>query len=237
MKDAYYSVVEDLNQKYGKASYESDSNICYGAGLCTVRLLDFNNDGTDELFVIFRYDKKVSAENENGEHVLNEEPDYRMEVYAWNGSTAVRAFDSDGVSAMQEKDDDSRFYILQNDDGKINICRNSYSYSAKTARVWSGTSRISAQDESGIFEPIFTANAESDYGYRTYMINGEKIYRRDFEKSGCVVPYFCGNNTDYDESEFEIRWLCGDSSKGSDIRDMISETQKTIRSLNSAYQP
>ncbi len=237
MKEAYYSVVEDLNTKYGKASYDSESDICYGAGLCTVRLIDFNNDGTDELLAVFRYDKKVSAENESGEHVLEEEPDYRLEVYAWNGSTAVRAFDSDGVSTMQEKDDDSRFYILQKDGEKTNICRNSYSYSAKTARVWSGTSRISAQNGSGIFEPIFTANAESDYGYMTYMINGERSYRRDFEKNGCVVPYFCGSNTDYDDSEFEIRWLQGDSSKGSDIRDMISETQKTIRELNSAYQP
>ena len=237
MKDAYYSVVEDLNAKYGKASYESGSDICYGAGLCAVRLIDFNHDGTDELLAVFRYDKKVSAEDKNGEHVLKEEPNYRMEVYAWNGSTAVRAFDSDGVSAMQEKDDDYRFYILQKDDEKTYICRNSYSYSAKTSRVWSGTSRISAQGENGIFEPIFTANAESDYGYMSYMINGEKSYRRDFEKNGCIVPYFCGNNTDYDDSEFEIRWLQGDSSKGSDIRNMISETQKTIRSLNSAYQP
>lgn len=49
---------------------------------------------------------------------MKEEPNYRMEVYAWNGSTAVRAFDSDGVSTMQEKDDDSRFYILQKDDEK-----------------------------------------------------------------------------------------------------------------------
>ena len=237
MKDAYYSVVEDLNAKYGKASYESVSDICYGAGLCAVRLIDFNHDGTDELLAVFRYDKKVSADDKNGEHVLKEEPNYRMEVYAWNGSTAVRAFDSDGVSTLQEKDDDSRFYILQKDDEKTYICRNSYSYSAKTSRVWSGTSRISAQGENGIFEPIFTANAESDYGYMSYMINGEKSYRRDFEKNGCIVPYFCGNNTDYDDSEFEIRWLQGDSSKGSDIRNMISETQKTIRSLNSAYQP
>ena len=96
---------------------------------------------------------------------------------------------------------------------KTYICRNSYSYSAKSSRVWSGTSRISAQGENGIFEPIFTANAESDYGYMSYMINGEKSYRRDFEKNGCIVPYFCGNNTDYDDSEFEIRWLQGDSSK------------------------
>ena len=43
--------------------------------------------------------------------------------------------------------------------------------------------------------------------------------------------------TDYDKEEFEIRYLQGDSSKGAQIRESISETQKTIRSLNSAYQP
>lgn len=55
----------------------------------------------------------MATENKNGEHVLNEEPDYRLEIYSWNGSTAVRAFSSDGVSTMQEKSDESRFYILQ----------------------------------------------------------------------------------------------------------------------------
>lgn len=237
MKEAYYSVAEGLNQKYGKASYESDSNICYAGGLCTVRLIDFNNDGTDELLTVFRYNKKVATENKNGEHVLNEEPDYRLEIYSWNGSTAVRAFSSDGVSTMQEKSDESRFYILQKDDEKTYICRNNYSYGKSSSRVWNGTSRISAQSDNNIFEPIFTANVECDYGYMSYMINGEKTYRRDFEKNGCKVPYFCNESTEYDEEEFEIRYLQGDSSKGTQIRESISETQKTIRSLNSAYQP
>ena len=237
MKEAYYSVAEGLNQKYGKASYESDSNICYAGGLCTVRLIDFNNDGTDELLTVFRYNKKVATENKNGEHVLNEEPDYRLEIYSWNGSTAVRAFSSDGVSTMQEKSDESRFYILQKDDEKTYICRNNYSYGKSSSRVWNGTSRISAQSDNNIFEPIFTANVECDYGYMSYMINGEKTYRRDFEKNGCRVPYFCNESTEYDKEEFEIRYLQGDSSKGAQIRESISETQKTIRSLNSAYQP
>ena len=138
---------------------------------------------------------------------------------------------------MQEKSDESRFYILQKDDEKTYICRNNYSYGKSSSRVWNGTSRISAQSDNNIFEPIFTANVECDYGYMSYMINGEKTYRRDFEKNGCRVPYFCNESTEYDKEEFEIRYLQGDSSKGAQIRESISETQKTIRSLNSAYQP
>ena len=233
MAEAYSEIVQNYALKYGEPEYDSSSRVCYAKGLCVADLIDFNGDGVDELFTIYRFSKKVSATDENGEHVLKSEPEYKAEVHMWNGNTAVKAFEIEGISEMQDKDSSDGFYILRKNGSKTDICKNTYVYNEKTTRVWKGTSRISEMDEDGTFSPVFIAEINSNYGYETYQINGERVYRREFNTDGYVVPYFC-NDDEYDTNEYTVVYLQGKSNRGSDIQKRISQTQKNIEDIRSA---
>lgn len=86
------------------------------------------------------------------------------------------------------------------------------------------------------FQQFFSAAVNSDWGYLTYRLNGEKVYRNEFKKSGYKVPYFC-NSDDYDKNEFSIIYLQGRARYGNDIKKAVSETQKNIKEINSSYSP
>ena len=230
MYSAYYSIIEKYNTKYGVAKYDSSSKICFADGLCTVKLIDFNGDGKDELLTVYRYNKKVSSEDKKGNYLLITEPAYKLEIYWWNGSKAQRVLENDGVSTMQEKDGADQFYILQKDGEKYNYCRNSYVYNENTSRVWKGTSRISVMDENGVFTPDLNAVVNNNYGYYSYYLDGKKTYKSKFKTTGYQVPYFC-NEDDYDTSEFTLCYVQGTSDKGSDIMNGISQTEDTIEKI------
>lgn len=232
--EAYYEIIQKYNQEYGRAEYDSTSEVCFAKGLCVVSLIDFNGDGNEELLTIYRYDKKVAGEDAKGNYQLETEPEYKLEVYKWNGSSAVRAFENDGISTMQNSGSNQRFYILQNDDGKVNLCKNTYTYGKNSERVWKGTSRISAMDENGEFDSSFVAVVDSDYGYLSYQLNGKRVYRQEFNSKGYIVPYFC-NEDDYDTDAFSVIYLQGRAQDGAKIKNAITETQKTIKSINPNY--
>ena len=165
--------------------------------------------------------------------MLETQPEYKFEVFRWNGSSAAKVFDNEGVSQMQDPDDETRFYILRKNGSKTDICRNTYTYDERTTRIWKGSSRISEMDENGSFTPIFIAQINSNYGYNTYTINGERVYRREFNKNGYAVAYFC-NEDDYDEEQFTVVYLQGGAEHGSDIQSRVSETEKNIDEIISA---
>ena len=134
---------------------------------------------------------------------------------------------------MQDPDSPDRFYILRKNGEKTGICRNTYTYSERTSRVWNATSRISELDENGSFSAVYLAEIRSNYGYNTYQLNGERVYRREFNANGYAVPYFC-NEDDYDDEEFTVVYLQGASGRGSDIQSLRTETQSNIDSILSA---
>lgn len=233
MNEAYYEVIQNQIRQYGEASYESGSRICYADGLCVVDLIDFNADGTDELLTVYRYSKKVAGTDNNGNYEAETEPEYKLEVYAWNGTAAQKIFENEGISQMQDEGSDDRFYILRLRGEKTDICKNTYTYNSNTSRIWKGTSRISEMTDDGKFESVFIAEVNSNYGYLTYSIDGKRVYSREFNKSGYIVPYFC-NDDGYDDSEFKVIYLQGTSKRGSDINSAISNTESTIEKIRSA---
>lgn len=234
MNEAYYEIIEDYTAKYGEAEYDSDSRICRADGLCAVELIDFNADGTDELLVAYRYGKKISGTDENGNYKTETEPEYKLEIYSFDGSRAQKIFENDGASRMQDENAADRFYILRLDGNKITgICKNTYNYDPKTSRIWTGTSRISEMNADGRFETVFSAEVNSNYGYLTYRIDGERVYRREFNKKGYAVPYFC-NEDEYDDDDFRVVYLQGSSNRGSDINKLIRNTQSTVEKIRSA---
>lgn len=234
--EAYYEIIEKYNDEYGKAYYDSSSTTCFAGGLAVVDLIDFNADGTDELLTVYRYDKKVAGEDERGNYELQTEPEYRLEIYYWNGSSAVRALENDGVSSLQNAQSVQRFYILQKDGDKINLCRNTYNYDEDTVKVWKGTSRINEMNELGEFDSPFVAAVNSNWGYLSYELNGSRVYRKEFNEKGYKVPFFC-NEDDYDKNEFDVVYLQGKSQEASEIKNVVSETQKTIKEINKNYTP
>jgi len=182
---------------------------------------------------VYRFSKKISATDDAGNHVLDAEPEYKIEVFRWNGTSAVKAFENEGISEMQDPDDPQRFYILRKNGEKTDICRNTYTYDERTQRIWKGASRISEMDENGAFSASFTAEVNSNYGYNTYRINGERVYRREFNANGYAVPYFC-NDESYDEEQYTVVFLQGGSDRGADIQKRISQTEKNIDDITSA---
>lgn len=228
--DAYYDIIEKYNEKYGKANYNSGSYLCYAEGLCVVDLLDFNADGEDELLVIYRYDKVIAGSGDETET----EPEYKLEVYAWDGSKAVKAYETDGLSTMQDSDSESEFYILRYADDKIKLCKNSYAHTSGSSRVWTATSRISEMNDENSFESCFVAIVDCDWGYYNYKIDGKSVNKSKFADNGYIVPYFC-NEDDYDTSEFDVVYLQGKSNLGGQIQSVVDETRKTIKQINPNY--
>lgn len=230
-KNAYYAVIEKHNETYGEAEYVSDESLCYAAGTAVVDLIDFNADGNEELLLISRRDKSVSSEDEKGDWIMIKEPEYYMEIYAWNGVSANVIYENEGLSSYQNKENSEAFYILQKDGGKVNVCANSYVYGNRSS-LQKASSRISKMNSEGSFETAYLAVITNSYGYSTYTIDGERVYRSEFKKSGYAVPYFC-NEDAYDKSEFTVTFLQGRTNKASEIRSAVTKTQNTIKRLKS----
>lgn len=236
---AYYDVIEKRIEKYGKPFAETASNICYAGGVAVVRLIDFDADGNEELLVISRRETKSSAEDKNGESIVVTQPEYRLEVYGWQNGNAVKLYENNGLTKLKNQESNAVYYILQNNkNNTVEICNNSYAYGKNSARVWTGTSRIVALN-GGEFETTYIAVADCDYGYMTYTLNGDTVYRNEFKEKGYEVPYFCTDDDydDYDKSEFEVTKLQGGITDAGGFNKIVDETNKTISSLNSSYNP
>lgn len=234
--DAYYNIIGKYNNKYGKATLKTTSKKNYISGLAVADLIDFNADGNEELLLIYRYNKKVSDEDKEGNLIIKEVPTYYMEVYCWNGTAAKLCYENDGLNVYQESKKNETFYILQKDGDKTNICTNSYDYGENSNRVWKATSRISTMTNDSSFEDSFVAKVNCNYGHMTYKINNKKVYRKDFDSKGYVVPYFCNDKNNYDSSKFTVNVLETEYQNSSKLQSVISKTESTIKKINPDYK-
>lgn len=234
--DAYYNIIGKYNNKYGKATLKTTSKKNYISGLAVADLIDFNADGNEELLLIYRYNKKVSDEDKEGNLIIKEVPTYYMEVYCWNGTAAKLCYENDGLNVYQESKKNETFYILQKDGDKTNICTNSYDYGENSNRVWKATSRISTMTNDNSFEDSFVAKVNCNYGHMTYKINNKKVYRKDFDSKGYVVPYFCNDKNNYDSSKFTVNVLETEYQNSSKLQSVISKTESTIKKINPDYK-
>lgn len=232
--DAYYNIAMKRIEKYGKPSFETDDETCFASGLAVVSLIDFDADGSDELLLISRRNKKTSYTDKKGNLVTEEVPEYRLEVFSRQDEQTVKLFENDGVSQMQDKDRKEIFYILRfNDNKTVDICNNTYTYGKRSNNVWTASSRISAL-ENGEFTTYFSADISNQYGDMSYRINDERVSRSKFNSSGYKVPYFCGED-DYDKNIYKLTYLQNPLDSQSKIKAVIDETNKTLSSLNSSY--
>lgn len=229
--EAYYQIVERRNKQYGKAKLGSENGKAYIDGVALVKLVDFNNDGNEELLIVFRKQLKKSATNYyTGEYIVIEEPTYCVEVYNWNGTVAKKIFSKDSISNLM-RDNETNYLMLQTSDKHIDICLNSYSYQSEY--TYTAASRIYRMNNEEGMESIFNARVQSEYGYKQYYLNNEYCYQSSFESEAYKVPMFLNDNGSYDDKKYSVTYLSGEGSDK--YNTVISDTVKTIESLNKNY--
>ena len=227
---AYSETLSQLVGKYGRPQF-TDGKTPFASGVCYAKLKDVDSNGANELIVAYRYTKTTTEKDSRGKTYKTTRPEYRLEVYSASGGTARRIYESDGISSLLGSDSPERFFILKEEDGETQICRNAYTYDERTERIWHGSSRISAPDGNGGYKTIYTAEVDEEYGYRTYRLNGERVYRRDFEKDGYRVPLFCEESDDSSRSGFTIVYLAGGKKHAAEIERLVEQTQKDIDAI------
>jgi hypothetical protein len=228
--DAYYKIIEDRNEKYGKAKVAESEGVKYIDGLAVVDLVDFDGDDNEELLLVYRKMVKENATNAySGERIIIENPTYCIEVYSWNGTVASKVFSNDNVSNYMNKST-VNYVMLKNNSNSVDICTNTYSYTNEN-NYTASTKIFSYKD--GSFESTFSAREEDSYGYKSYYLDGTYSYRSDFESQAYQVPKFLNDDESYDDSKYTLIYLSGINSDEYD--STINHTVKTIGDLNKSY--
>lgn len=228
--DAYFRIIEDRNEKYGKAKIVTNKGEPYIDGLGVVEMIDFNGDGNEELLLVYRKMIRESATNRyTGERIIIEEPTYCIEVYGWNGSIASKIFSKDSISNYLN-DSDVNYIIIKNNSGSYDICMNTYTYSNESS--YTASSRIYSYGESKL-ETTFSARQEVSYGYKSYYIDGEYVYKSRFENTAFQVPKFLNDDGDYDKSKYRLIYLSGRDED--EFKATVNTTIKAIEALNKNY--
>ena len=101
MEEAYSEIVDELESEYGEADIKlSDHNGIYFLTGCFFDLIDFNNDGCEELLAVVY---APTADNTPYGR------DYRVMIYAYNDGNAERIFDHQGLHEYPDGDIASLF--------------------------------------------------------------------------------------------------------------------------------
>lgn len=231
LNNAYYSIISEYNQKYGAASYKQENGVAYLDGLAVVRLVDFNGDDTDELMLIYRKGIKVRGEDREGNYISKTEYKYFCEIYSYNGTKASLVYENEGLSSMLNDSNDV-YTILKYQNKKYYLCNNTFT-SENYGREVSGTSTIMKFDGTA-FKQQLKAQYVTEYGWSDYYIDGDEVYKSEFNKKGYTVPFFDGTS-DYDDDIYSVIYLQRKSSKAGNLEEQVSKTRSAVQKLNSSY--
>lgn len=231
IKSAYYTVVENYNQRYGKAKYIQNNGIAYIGGLAVVDLIDFDGDDTNELVLVYRKSVKTRDEDRQGNYIAKIEDKYYIEIYRYNGTKAVLAYKNEDISSSLN-DSTDRYYIIKNKNHKAYYCANSFS-SSEYARVINANSTILKFDGTKFVQQQ-KASYRTEYGYTEYFIDDKEVYKSTFNKSGYAVALFDGSSN-YDENTFTVTYLQRRALKAGNMSKRVDKTIYTIKKLNPSY--
>lgn len=234
LNSAYYSIVENYNKEYGCSYLNNNSELPCITGLAVVDLIDFNGDGTDELFLVYLRTVNERTEDDNGNYISVAKEKYFCEIYTYNGQKALNVYQSEGISNLSDSVD-SAYCIIKNDGKEKKLCTNSFSYSQR-GRVMSSSSKILSFDGER-FEPENKFSVDSEYGYNSYYINSKSVYKSRFiSEGGYSVPFFDGTKT-FDSSTYSITYLRVKRDDVSKIKNIPDKTEEVIKKLNPSYTP
>jgi len=231
--NAYYEVVRKRLEKYGQPSIKTDDDgEKYIDGVAYVKQIDFNADGNDELCMVYRTYKSMSKYDEySGDYIYYDKPQYSLDIYKWDGNSAKRVINKECVSVYF--DDDSVFYLLLKKGKKTtNLCTNNYD--KENNYNFTANSKEYAYRK-GVFTPIYSAKEVNDYGYKSFYINDERVYNREWEQKGYNVPLFLNDEDSVDTSKYDLTYFSGENS--SDFEQTLKNTIEEIQKLNKEYTP
>ena len=231
MKSAYYSIVLDYNNTYGKAELVKRNTISYIDGLAVVDLIDFNGDGTDELLMIYRKPVKIRDTDKNGNYLSKTMDKYYVEIYRYNGTKAILAYKNESIS-NSISDEYDRYYVIKRKNNRAYYCFNAFA-EQEYGRVINASSTI-FKFSKGRFVPQFRASYTTNYGYTEYYIDEQQVYSSTFDQKGYAVPLFNGKSK-YDEDTYSVTFLQRKRLKADRLDERIDDTISTIRKLNASY--
>ena len=231
MQSAYYSIVLDYNQKYGKAEYIKGSSTAFIKGLAVVDLIDFNGDGTDELLLIYRRPIRARGVDSSGNYLPKDVDKYFIEIYRYNGTKAILSYKNEGISNSLS-DDVDRYYIIKRKNNKAYYCFNAFA-SQDYGRTINANSTI-YKFSKGKFTAQTMCTYSTNYGYTTYYIDGTQVYAATFDQKGYTVPLFNGKNK-YDKDTFTVTYLQRKRLKAENMDERVEDTINNIKKLNSSY--
>ncbi len=234
MLNEYYNIVEKYIDTYGKTEYVSKNASAYITGLAYVDLVDFDNDKTDELLLVYRKPVNVRQETYDGSYISVTEEKYFCEVYAWNGVNAWRVFQREGLSEVMD-DPVHQCIMLYKGSDKKQLCFNSFQFENYARTLYASSKFVKFDGEK--FVDGFRAWYSNDYGYHEYRINGEYVSEATFrDKKGYQAPFFDGSE-EYDSKKYSIIFVQTDKSHSSKVSGMVDKTTENIRKLNKNYEP
>ena len=229
LEDAYYSVVQEYNKKYGVSKYVEENGVAYVDGLAVVDLIDFDNDGQNELFLVYRKEIKVRDESDS-DSVTRSVYTYYADVYRYTGTRAVIAFTNEGISNSLNNSNDI-YYILKKNKGSYDYCQNSFSTSDYGREIVGSTTAFEFDGES--FNSYFNARYEEQYGYSEYYLEDDSVKKSVFEESCEGIPNY--SDSDYDKSIYTIYYLSRAKKDADGLKSVPSDTEKEIQKLNDQY--
>lgn len=233
IKSAYFSIVEKYNEEYGKANVLSSGSMSYIDGLASVQLIDFNGDGTNEMVLLYRKSVISRTEDNKGNMVTTETPEYFCEIYGWKNNNAMLIYQSEGISNKLNSTD-SRYFITKINGKERYLCTNKFVVE-DYGRTVDATSRI-MKLEDGSFVTDMKAEYQTRYGYTDYYLNGKYTYKSSFEyNGGFSVPFFNGYDADINTALWDIVYTQLPGSERSKLEEQVKKTIKTIQKLDESY--
>lgn len=220
---AFSKVIDSKIKKFGEPHVSTAGSSAFANGVAVAALVDFNGDGSSELFLMSR---NIKDYNDTDAY-----PKYLTEVFAWESGIAKKIYEGETTSTYFDNEKTDIFYILQKKNGKTNICFNTYFFGENPNVSWKAISTIMEMVSEDSFEATLTAYKRKNYDYISYKLNGEYAYKKEFNKVGYTVPYFCSDD-DYNKEEFSITVLKCDESKKADLEKLIKSTEDVIDQIN-----
>lgn len=232
MQTAYYDIVDNLISLYGAPELVKKDGLAYVGGVAYVDMIDFDNDDTKELLVVYRRPVVTRTTDYTGNSISVTVDEYFCDVYCWNGTNAWRVYQKENLSEFVN-DNKQAYFIIKNNPKIKELCFNNYTY-ANYGRTVEGTSRIMKYDGEK-FIPSLKAWYKNDYGYMSYKLNSEHVYESKFvADGGYSVPFFNGEDK-YDEDKFTVIYVQTTGNNADKVNGLVDTTNDNIKKLNKMY--
>ena len=231
LQNAYYEVVDQYNQTYGKAKLVKKNDVSYIDGLAAVDLVDFNGDGKDELIVVYRKSVKVRSTDAQGNYVSGTQDKYYIEIYRFNGTKAILAYKNESISNALS-DNYETYYIIKKKNDKAYYCVNSFS-SQEYGKIINASSTVFKFDGTKFVQQSKSAY-RTRYGYTEYYIDDSEVYKSTFNEKGYSVPLFDGTSS-YDTKTYTVNFLQRKRLKADKLGERVDKTVQNIKTLHPSY--